>query len=82
MLAHPFLPPQLVGRPLINATDGNGKQYIKEMIDVANTDGQGWVRYLSRRRGYREEQLKETYVMRIPDMDVIVAAGYFPPDGQ
>lgn len=82
MLAHPFLPPPLVGRPLAAMADSNGTQYIKEMLDVANRDGQGWVRYLSRRRGYRDEQLKETYVVKIPEAEVIVGAGYFPSEGQ
>ncbi|WP_319409252.1 cache domain-containing protein [uncultured Desulfosarcina sp.] len=82
MLAHPFLPSQMVGRPLLNVTDNNGTQYVKEMLDLANKEGQGWVKYLNWRRGYQEPQMKETYVFKVPTADVIVASGYFPQKDQ
>jgi signal transduction histidine kinase len=77
-LAHPFLPPQAMNRPMIEMTDTNGKAFVKEMLEVANKDGKGWVSYMSRRQGYRETHLKESYILKVSNADVIVGAGYFP----
>lgn len=35
--------PKLVGKPLIGMKDGEGKAMIKEMVDLANSKGSGWV---------------------------------------
>lgn len=78
MLAHPFFPPQLMNRSLLGMTDGNGKPFMKEMLETANGNGKGWVSYLARRRGFTEPQLKEAYVLKVPEAEVIVGAGYFP----
>ena len=79
MLAHPYLPPQMMNRSLTGWTDSNGKAFIREMIELANTNGQGWVSYMARSPGAQEARLKETYLIKVPDSDVIVGAGYFPP---
>ena len=79
MLAHPYLPPQMMNRSLTEWTDSNGKAFIREMVELANTDGQGWVSYMARSPGAQEARLKETYMIKVPDSDVIVGAGYFPP---
>lgn len=77
-IAHPFLPPQLMGRPMLGVTDSNGKPFVKEMLDLANKEGKGWVTYMARRRGFREPQLKEAYLLKVPEAEIIVSAGYFP----
>lgn len=77
-LAHPFLPQQMMNRPMLDMTDTNGKAFIKEMLEVANKEGKGWVTYMSRRRGFRETQLKKAYLLKVPDTKVLVGAGYFP----
>lgn len=77
-LAHPFLPQQMMNRPMLGITDTNGKAFAKEMLEVANKDGKGWVSYMARRRGFRETQLKEAFLLKVPEADVIVGAGYFP----
>jgi hypothetical protein len=63
---------------MLEMTDTNGKAFVKEMLEVANKDGKGWVSYMARRRGFRETQLKEAYLLKVPEADVIVGAGYFP----
>lgn len=77
-LAHPFLPQQMMNRPMLHMTDTNGKAFIKEMLEIANKEGKGWVTYMSRRRGFRETQLKKAYLLKVPDTKVLVGAGYFP----
>ncbi len=69
MLAHPYLPPQMMNRPLIA---------FREMVELAQKEGKGWVTYMSRFRGSPETRLKETYLVKVPNENMIVGAGYFP----
>ncbi len=78
MLAHPYLPPQMMNRPLLAWKDSNGKAFIKEMVELAQKEGKGWVSYMSRYAGIRDPQLKETYLVGVPEANVIVGAGCFP----
>jgi cytochrome c len=36
---------KLVGKPLMDFKDGDGKLVTKEMLQVAKTKGSGWVEY-------------------------------------
>ena len=78
MLAHPYLPPQMMNRPLMSWLDSNGKPFIREMLELAHKDGKGWVSYMTRFRGSEEVRLKQTYIAKVPGKNVIVGAGYFP----
>ena len=78
MLAHPYLPPQMMNRPLMSWLDSNGKPFIREMVELAQKEGKGWVTYMSRFRGSPETRLKETYLVKVPNENMIVGAGYFP----
>ena len=78
MLAHPYLPPQMMNRPLMSCLDSNGKPFIREMVELAQKEGKGWVTYMSRFRGSPETRLKETYLVKVPNENMIVGAGYFP----
>ena len=79
MLAHPYLPPQMMNRPLMGWMDSNGKPFIREMVELAHKNGKGWVSYMTRFRGSDEVRLKETYIEKVPGKNVIVGAGCFPP---
>ena len=78
MLAHPYLPPQMMNRPLMSWLDSNGKPFIREMVELAQKEGKGWVTYMSRFCGSPETRLKETYLVKVPNENMIVGAGYFP----
>ena len=78
MLAHPYLPPQMMNRSLMGWRDSNGKAFIREMVELAHQDSKGWVAYMTRFRGSEEVRLKETYIEKVPGKNVIVGAGYFP----
>jgi methyl-accepting chemotaxis protein len=77
-LAHPLLPSFILGRSMLGRTDSNGKAFVKELMDKANNEGEGWVDYMVQRPDVPVPVLKETYVMKVPEADVIVGAGYFP----
>ena len=78
MLAHPYLPQQMMNRPLMGWRDSNGKAFIREMVELAAAEGKGWVSYMSRIRGSDDVRLKETYIEKVPGENIIVGASYFP----
>lgn len=66
--------PEFVGSNLQEAQDGDGKFYVREILNVAEQYGKGWISY-SAKNAYRA-----TYVEKVkaPDGDFIVGVGYFP----
>ena len=80
MLAHPYLPSQMMNRPLMGWRDSNGKAFIREMVELADKDGKGWVSYMTKFRGSDDVRLKETYIEKVPGENIIVGAGYFPKE--
>ena len=41
MLAHPFVPPKMIGKSFKDITDKKGNAYFLEFLNVAKTDGEG-----------------------------------------
>ena len=78
VLAHPYMPSGPSTPSLLNMTDMKGKAFIKEMLDTANKDGKGWVEYYAQRKGVADLLLKKAYVVKVPDEEIVVGAGYFP----
>jgi signal transduction histidine kinase len=62
-LLHPIMP-NLEGMNLIDIKDANGKKYIKEMLDTAMLQGEGWVDYLWPKPGESVATLKSSYVRK------------------
>jgi signal transduction histidine kinase len=60
-LAHPGFP-KLEGRNLITLKDAEGKYPIKEMLDVVNAKGSGWVDYMWPKPGEPVSLTKSSYV--------------------
>lgn len=75
VLAHKF--PKLIGYQGKNLKDVNGKLYMQECIDVANTKGEGWVSYMYNKVPGAIPELKTTYVLKVPGTNVIVGAGFY-----
>ncbi len=76
MLAHPFVPPKMIGKSFRSITDKQGKAYFQEFLDVANHDGQGWVDYVyPNPQGVMSK--KVAYVLKVPDEDIILIAGIY-----
>ena len=69
----------MMNRSLMGWMDSKGKPFIRAMVELAQKEGKGWVTYMSRYRGSQETRLKETYVVKVPGVNVIVGAGFFPP---
>ena len=80
MLAHPMKPALTEKASLLDVPDKNPhapKKLFAEFVEVAKTQGQGWVQYMWPKPGEDQPSLKDTYVSRIPGTDLFVAAGIY-----
>ncbi|MGE5505179.1 MAG: cache domain-containing protein [Actinomycetota bacterium] len=73
-LSHPYNP-KLVGKSAAEAVDFDGKPYGKEIIEVANTKGSGWVDYKFTDPTTKKLSDKTTYVLKAGD--IILACGVY-----
>lgn len=60
MVAHPMRP-DLVGRPILQITDNNGRFVFKELCQAATGKHGGWVEYMWTKPGAGEVTRKVTY---------------------
>jgi len=69
----------LEGRNLRDMTDTQGKHLVRDMIEVARTQGSGWVDYMWPRPGDSISTMKSAYVSRakLVDTPVLVACGVY-----
>jgi cytochrome c len=74
VLAHPYNP-AIVGKDLIDVPDASGKKYRREIVDVAQSKGKGWVDYMYKNPATGKIEPKTTYVLRSGDL--ILEAGIY-----
>ncbi len=75
MLAHKA--PKIIGYQARDLKDVNGKLYMQEILDVANTKGEGWVSYMYPKTPGGIPEPKTSYVLKVPSANVIVGAGFY-----
>lgn len=77
ILAHPVN--FIIGMNTSAIRDSNGLLYMKEMMDVANAKGEGWVNYMyvNRKSKDPKPQPKTSYVLHVPEAKVFLGAGIF-----
>ena len=76
MLAHPYFPKSMMGVSLIKTKDVAGKEIFREILNVAKSEGKGWVDYIhGDTNGVAREKI--TYVLKSEKEDVIVLAGIY-----
>ncbi|MGE5514981.1 MAG: methyl-accepting chemotaxis protein [Bacteroidota bacterium] len=81
MLMHPFAP-KLVGKPILDLKDPDGKTFFKEMVDVARAQGSGTVYYQWPKPGATEPSPKVSYVLAVPGWNWMVGSGLYQDDVQ
>lgn len=74
VLAHP-INPTIVGKDLIDVPDAHGKKYRREIIELAQKQGNGWVDYMYRNPESGKIEPKTTYILRVND--VVLEAGIY-----
>lgn len=74
--------PNLEGRNLLDVEDTHGKLLVREMLDVVQTRGAGWVDYMWPKPGESVSTQKSTYVRkaRLGDGWVLVGCGVYLAD--
>lgn len=74
VLAHP-INPSIVGKDLTDVPDANGKKYRREIIELAQKQGKGWVDYQYKNPISGKIEPKTTYILRVND--VVLEAGIY-----
>ena len=74
VLAHP-INSTLVGKDLTDVPDATGKRYRREIIELAQRSGKGWVEYLYKNPSNGKIEPKTTYILRVDD--VVLEAGIY-----
>ncbi len=74
--------PNLEGRNILDVKDTQGKPLIREMLEVAEASGSGWVDYMWPKPGESVSTLKSTYVSKaqMGDQWVLVGCGVYLAD--
>ncbi|MGE5243748.1 MAG: cache domain-containing protein [Betaproteobacteria bacterium] len=74
--------PNLEGRNLLGLKDTQGKPFIREMLEVAQTSGAGWVDYMWPKPGESVSTQKSAYVSRarIGSEWIVVGCGVYLAD--
>lgn len=63
--------PRLVGKPLIDLKDVNGKQFVREEIELAKSKGKGWVDFTWLNPVSKAMEPRSTYFERVDDLIVL-----------
>lgn len=74
VLAHP-INSSIVGKDLVDVPDANGKKYRREIIELAQSKGKGWVDYQYKNPASGKIEPKTTYILRVDD--VVLEAGIY-----
>lgn len=67
----------MVGQNHMEQKDANGKAFVKEMVELAQTKGGGWVSYNWPNPATKKVQMKKTYIQRIEGLDMYVLCGVY-----
>jgi signal transduction histidine kinase len=67
--------PSIVGKDLTDVPDANGKKYRREIIELAQKQGKGWVDYQYKNPTSGKIEPKTTYILRVND--VVLEAGIY-----
>ncbi|NHZ37675.1 cache domain-containing protein [Massilia rubra] len=74
VLAHP-INPSIVGKDLIDVPDASGKKYRRDIINLGQSKGKGWIDYQYKNPTNGKIEPKTTYIQRVDD--VILEAGIY-----
>lgn len=74
--------PNLEGRNLLDLKDTQGKLFIREMLDVVQIHGSGWINYMWPKPGESVSTQKSAYVTKVKmgDQWVLVGSGVYLSD--
>jgi len=69
---------KMIGKNFIDVKDASGKEFAKEMINVARTSkATGWVDYEWSHQVTKKIEDKTSYIQRVPGADMFVGVGIY-----
>ena len=68
---------KLIGKPLKDLKDNEGKLFMRELVEVAKTKGSGWVDYKWVNPVSKKIESKSSYVQRIEKEDLLIGCGIY-----
>lgn len=76
--------PNLEGRNLLEMKDSQNKEFIKDMLKVANEKGSGWVDYMWPKPGESVPTKKSAYIEKVKFQDqwLVVGSGVYLADAK
>ncbi len=80
MLAHPMIPQLTEKGSLFHVTDKNKdkpKLIFVEFVDIAQKNGEGWIRYMWPKPMEKDPSEKFTFIYRVGYTDMLVGAGIY-----
>lgn len=69
--------PKMVGKNLLEMKSADGKFYLKDMIEVIKSKGEGWVDYKWTNPETKKIQDKASFVKKIPGTNAFVGSGIY-----
>lgn len=75
VMAHPFS--RSIGFPMKTWKDADGKQPFVKVFDEIETKDKGWIIYNYQPIGAETARLKQTYYLKVPGEQAVLAAGYY-----
>ena len=75
-LANPMFP-DVVGKDLYDQPDTKGKLFRKEIVDLGNSKGSGWVDYMYMNPVTKKEELKVVSLQKVGNL-VVCCGAYMP----
>jgi cytochrome c len=76
LVANPAVP-KLVGKNLYNEADSKGKLFRKDIVDLANSRGSGWVDYTYMNPATKQEEFKIAYCQKAGNL-IVCCGAYLP----
>jgi len=74
ILANP-VNPAIVGKDLLDVPDSDGKLFRREILEVANSKGKGWIDYRFQNPTNKKVESKSSFIMKVDD--VTLEAGIY-----
>jgi signal transduction histidine kinase len=69
-----------VGQEFADLKDADGKLFVKEILETANTEGSGWVNYKWHHPTIKEVLPKYLYIKKVDDL--IICSGIYQVEPQ
>ncbi len=79
LIMHP-IKPELQGKNLDQSADPNGKRLFREMVDIVESDGEGFVDYLWPKPGHDAAVEKVSFVKGFSPWNMIIGTGIYIDD--